>query len=160
MKVKPKILHIKLTYHICSLPQIWPNCPDSSRLDISSFWNYLFVLVVVVLSRISVPYHLSPHRELDFPTLQPSLLTPLWSWISFTPIVHWLITSMNVVWWKLIYGKVENEINVHKNCEDLRWKMQLYYIAFPLKPNKGSYKHLEASHIFAHHPLFLNLTGC
>lgn len=127
-------------------------------LDSFSFLNYVFVSVVATLSWIWTPCHLSPHRELDSVILQPSLLIPLLPWTSFTLIVHWLITSVNVVWWKLIYGKVETEINVHRNYKDLRWKQ--YYIAFLLKQSKSSYKNLKASHIFAHHPLFLHLAGC
>lgn len=129
-------------------------------LGIFSFLNYVFVLVVATLSWVWTPCHLSPHRELDSLVLQPSLLIPLLPWTSLTLIVHWLITSVNVVWWKLIYGKVETEINVHRNYKDLRWKMQQYYIAFLLKQSKSSYRNLKASHIFAHHPLFLHLTGC
>jgi len=146
-------------YRICYVPHIWPNQPSSSRLGFFSFLNYVFVSVVATLSWIWAPV-IWVHTENLTLILLPSLLIPLLSWTSFTLIFHWLITSVNVVWWKLIYGKVETEINVHRNYKDLRWKMQQYYIAFLLKQSKSSHKHLKASHIFAHHPLFLHLTGC
>jgi hypothetical protein len=53
----------------------------------------------------------------------------------------------------------ENEISVHKDYEDLRGKVTAVLRDAPIETNQRC-KAWKASHIFAHHPLILCLTGC
>lgn len=128
-------------------------------LDIFSFFNYVFVSVVATLSWMWTPCHLSPQRtwlshSSTFPPNPPSVMNFL---DSNCPLINYFCECcvMKANLWKSWDRLMFTGIN-----KDLRWKMQQYYIAFLLKQSKSSYKHLKTSHIFAHHPLFLHLTGC
>lgn len=160
---KPEAVHIKLIYHTCCLSQVWPNCPRPLQTWISQAFGIIvcFGCCSSVLSLNTLPFECTESLTPQFFHLPSTTLPPLViNFLYSHCLLINLFFAINVVWWNLIYGKIENEINVHKNCKDIRWKMQQYCIAFPLKQNKSSCKHLKASHIFAPHPLFLCLTGC